>query len=172
DNCEHLTGHLGPVAALLASCANLTVLATSRDRLNLTGEQLFELEGLPYPEPEEAPGPDTAYLNSVRLFAKRAKRVDLSFALDEENLPAVMAICRSVEGAPLAIELAAALVGVLTPREIAEELSKDQDVPSAPPLDVPARHRSLRATFEHTWRLLSREEQESLAALTVFAGGF
>ncbi len=172
DNCEHLVGQLGLVTDLLSHCAGLTVLAASRERLHLPGEQLFPVDGLPFPDPEEQIAPDARYLDSVRLFEKRAKRVDLGFVLDEQNLSYVAKICAAVEGSPLAIELAAALVGVLTPEEIAAELTEDHDVLNAPSLAVPDRHRSLRATFEHSWSLLSPSEHAALAALAIFAGGF
>src|SRR5690606_14130919 len=123
DGCERLVGALGAVTELLAACEGLKVLATSRERLGLPGEQLFPVDGLPLPAEGEDPM-RTRYLDSVRLFEQRAKRVDLGFTLDAGSLPHVAAVCRTVAGSPLGIELAAALVRLLPPAELAAELAR------------------------------------------------
>lgn len=171
DGCEGLVGGLGDVGELLEACEGVTVLATSRERLGLPGEQLFPVDGLPLPGAGEE-GSRAQYLDSVRLFAQRAKRVDLAFALDERSLPHVAAICRAVAGSPLGIELAAALVRVLTPEEIAAELERDLDLLGTADAGVPDRHRSLRAAFDHSWDRLGPRERDALSALAAFAGGF
>ena len=171
DECEHLRGSLGVVTELLAACPGLTVLATSRERLDLSGEQLFPLDGLPVPE-EGTPAERTEHLDSVRLFAQRAKRADLGFVLDERTLSHVARVCRLAAGSPLAIELAAALVRALPLPELAAELERSLDVLATRDSDVPDRHRSLRAAFQRSWDLLAPRERDALAALAVFADGF
>ncbi len=171
DGCERHVGRLGELAELLRSCPGLTVLATSRERLGLAGEQSFPVDGLTLPGAGDEAS-RARYLDSLRLFAQRAKRVDIAFALDQETLPHAAAICRAVAGSPLGIELAAALVRVLPPAEIAAELSRSLDLLSTADAGVPDRHRSLRAAFDHSWELLGPRERGALAALSAFAGGF
>lgn len=171
DGCERLVGALGAVSELLAACEGLKVLATSRERLGLPGEQLFPVDGLPLPAEGEDPM-RTRYLDSVRLFEQRAKRVDLGFTLDAGSLPHVAAVCRTVAGSPLGIELAAALVRLLPPAELAAELARDLDLLASADAALPDRHRSLRAAFDHSWGLLGPRERAALGALATFAGGF
>jgi len=170
DNFEHLLDGVVLVAELLRRCPALNVLATSRERLNLEEEWVLPVAGLPVPEtvPEE----DVPRQDAVQLFVQRAKRASLHFSLTQENAPHVLEICRFVGGSPLGIELAAAWVRMLPPEEIAREVAQDLDFLGTTSPSLAARHRSVRATFEGSWRLLKPREQRVLSGLSVFQEGF
>ncbi|MCB9115451.1 MAG: helix-turn-helix domain-containing protein [Caldilinea sp.] len=176
DNLEHLLAGVGIVAALVQASAGVRVLATSRERLGLTGEWVLDVPGLGVPArapaaPAELPrGWDHA--GAVLLFAQAARRNNPGFELSNAAYAEVVRICQAVEGIPLGIELAAAWVRMLSCQEIAAEIERNLDFLSTPARDVPPRQRSLRAAFEHSWRLLDDEERAILPALAVFAGGF
>ncbi|MGE5248661.1 MAG: ATP-binding protein [Bacteroidota bacterium] len=180
DNFEHLlvpfsqeisqTGGTDLVSVLLQRVPKLKILTTSRERLNLYGEWTFELPGLPVP-PANAAERIEDY-SAAALFIQSARRVRAGFSLDEEETRWLRQICTMLDGIPLAIELAAAWVEVLSCREIAEEIRSNLDFLSTSMRDMPARHRSLRATFDHSWELLSEQERGVLARLAVFHGGF
>jgi tetratricopeptide (TPR) repeat protein len=139
-------------------------LVTSRERLNLSGETLMEVAGLSLAVEPAAPDDSSA----ARLFVQSARRLSPHLTASET----VARICRLTAGMPLAIELAAAWVRVMTLEDIAQEIERDLDFLAAPIRDVPERHRSLRAVFEHSWRLLEPPEQPVFARLSVFQGGF
>ncbi|HET9908242.1 MAG TPA: tetratricopeptide repeat protein, partial [Anaerolineales bacterium] len=109
---------------------------------------------------------------SVQLFLQRAVRAHVRFDATTADFPAIIRICRLVEGMPLAIELAAAWVQTLSCGEITREIERGLDILSLPARDLPARHRSMRAVFDHSWKLLTEEEQGVLLRLSVFKGGF
>jgi len=132
----------------------------------LQGEWIFEVHGLPVPEDDRTE--DT----SIELFIQRARRACVGSNATPEDLPAILRICQLVEGMPLAIELAAAWVRTLICDEIAKEIERGLDFLSISTRDIPARHRSMRAVFDHSWKLLTEEEQRVLARLSVFRGGF
>jgi predicted ATPase len=174
DNCEHL---IGPVAhlveALLRHCSRLTVLATSREPLRVPGEVTWRVPSLSLPklidrslagEPLEA--------EAVRLFSARAAQAAPGFELDDENAVAVAALCHRLDGMPLAIELAAARVGVMTPGQIVERLDDSLDLLSAGSRTAMTRQQTLRATLAWSFDLLDSGEQVLLRRLAVFAGGF
>ncbi len=175
DNYEQLTEGRDVVAKLVRHCPNTTVIVTSRERLNLVAEWVYVLEGLPIPPETDA---DLSRVKeadlgaSVRLFAQRAKRADLGFQVTPETAADVVSICRLVEGSPLGIELAAAWVGMMSLRDIAEQLRSNLGFLEDRHHDAPERHKSLRAAFEHSWRLLNPQEQAVLKRLSVFRGGF
>jgi len=160
DNLEHLLGATPLLAELLAHAPGLKLLVTSRERLNLRGEWLLPLEGLAYQGARDA----------LELFAQLAVRGESSFQLTADNEPQVARICQLVAGSPLGLELAAAWVSFFSPAELASRLEKDLDFLSSP-RDAPERHHSLRATFLHSWRLLSPLQQDVLRRLAVFQGG-
>ncbi len=182
DNMEHLLGvvlgtegappgtPVGLVAALLEEAPRVKLLVTSRERLNLQGEWVVNLAGLPASQ-EEQPG-EHADAAAVVLFTERARQAQHDFRLMADTRPVVSRICRLLEGMPLAIELAATWVRVLSCAAIAEELERSLDFLQASTRDVPERHRSIRAVFEHSWQLLRTTEQQVLRRLTVFRGGF
>jgi len=167
DNLEHLLKAAPVLAELLAHAPGLKLLVTSRERLNLRGEWLLPLEGLPYPLPQ---GPSReGERESLELFALLHTRAEDSFRLGPDNEAAVARVCQLVDGSPLGLELAAAWVSFFSPAELASRLEKDLDFLAAT-RDAPERHQSLRATFLHSWRLLSGEEQGVLRRLSVFRG--
>jgi predicted ATPase/DNA-binding SARP family transcriptional activator len=174
DNCEHLVeavAHL--VEALLRHCPNLTVLATSREPLRVPGEVTWRVPSLSLPGlAASSAHDDPLEAESVRLFSVRAAQVAPSFELNEENAAAVAALCHRLDGMPLAIELAAARVAVLTPDQIVERLDDSLDLLSAGSRTAMTRQQTLRATLAWSFELLDPEEQVLLRRLAVFAGSF
>ena len=168
DNMEHLLEATPLLAELLSHAPGLELLVTSRERLNLRGEWLQPLDGLPFPTPRGPARPGER--ESLELFALLATRVSASFQLGPDNEAAVARICQLVEGSPLGLELAAAWVPFFSPEELVSRLEQSLDFLAAT-RDAPERHRSLRNTFLHSWRLLSAEEQGVLRRLSVFRGG-
>lgn len=167
DNIEHLLAGVGLVDDILTSAPGVRLLVTSREKLNRQAEQLFPIGGLTLPEEEG----DVDGSDAVRLFLQSARRVRPDFELTTEVQPAVLHICRLVEGMPLGIVLAAAWLELLTSQEIVVEMSRDLDFLVTEMGDVPERQRSLRAVFNHSWRLLSEREQAIFRQLSVFRGG-
>lgn len=176
DNLEHLMDESEVISQLLADAPGISVLTTSRERLNLQEEWLFPLEGLALPQAPIVEGTRTResgaeITEAVQFFQQSAARLQPAFDLSL-NLHAVTQICRLVEGLPLGIELAASWIRYMTPVEIVQEIEKDIDFLATNVRNLPARHRSLRAVFDHSWRLLSPREQEALPQLAIFRGGF
>ena len=160
------------MAELLAACPALTVLATSREPLALAGEQRYPVAPLALPRDRSADGPDAlAGCAAVALFCERARAHDPDFRLGDANAAAVAEICRRLDGLPLAIELAAARCGLLSPGEIAERLDAALGALGAGARDAPARQQTLRATIDWSHELLSDAEQACFARFAVFAGG-
>lgn len=170
DNCEHLPV-ADFVAQLLARAPRLCVLATSRARLGVGGEQVLELEGLAFPPGAVARGRLERY-EAVQLFRRTALAVSPRLPWSEEVAEQVARICRLVGGLPLAIDLAAGLTRLMPVAEIAAEIATSLEALHSVRRDVPERHRSLRAVFEHSWRLLNQDERQALRRLAVFRGGF
>lgn len=178
DNCEHLLDACASlVRELLRSCAGLKVLATSRVPMDVDGEQLCLVPPLPFPTPDclpaDAPDPVGALLryDSARLFLDRALQFR-RFTLAPENVGPVAAICATLEGIPLALELAAARVKALPVAQIAEMLSDRFGLLTDGRRDSPSRHKTLRALIDWSYDLLSEAEQGLLCRLSVFAGGW
>jgi LuxR family transcriptional regulator, maltose regulon positive regulatory protein len=172
DNFEHLLEGATVVLTLLYGCPKLKLLVTSRERLNLEEEWLLNVEGLSYPQDETLSVEESLYFDAVNLFVQRARRVRGEFILTREDLPALLDVCRLVEGSPLGLELAAAWVRLMPLQEIAEEIKGNFDFLVSSSRNKTERHRSLRAVFEHSWQLLTPKEQEVLRKLSVFVGGF
>ncbi|GAB4440569.1 MAG: BTAD domain-containing putative transcriptional regulator [Anaerolineae bacterium] len=178
DNFEHLLPRLSGrdddelslLTGLLPEAPGIKLLVTSRERLHLQGEWVFEVEGLPLPPPDETED-FTAY-SAVALFLRSARRSRADFELMAADYPFVARICELVAGLPLGIELAAVWVRLLSCREIAQEIEHNLDFLASPARDVPARQRSLRAVFDYSWGLLSAEEQEVMQRLALFRGDF
>jgi predicted ATPase len=170
DNFEHMLPAAGLLGDVLAQAPGVKVLVTSRERLHLHGEWVMELGGLPYPPSPDFPNSD--FYDAVQLFVHSARRARADFALDDASRPAVVEICRLVDGMPLGLELAAPWVRMLSAQEIANEITRNLDFLATTRRDVPARHRSLRAAFEHSWQSLDDAERAVLKRLTVFRGGF
>jgi len=169
DGFEHLLEGAPLLAEILESSPDVKLLVTSRERLNLRWEWVVPVGGLQVPPDGRAADPE-AY-SAVRLFLQSARRVHPHFSL-EEGVGSVTRICRLVEGSPLGIELAAAWVQTLPAGEVVRRMEQSLDFLRATAQDVPPRHRSLRAVFDSSWRLLSPEEQQVFRRLSVFRGGF
>jgi DNA-binding SARP family transcriptional activator/predicted ATPase len=183
DNWEHLLtpqalhdDGLDWLVALLRAAPGVRVLATSRVRLRLQAEHLFPVGGMALPQADGQSPEELAVCDSVALFLDGARRVQPGFQVTVHNAADVVRICRAVDGLPLGILLAAAWAETLTPAEIAARLAHDLgqglDLLAADWRDVPDRQRSMRAVFDHSWRLLAQREREILQSLSVFAGGF
>ena len=170
DGFERLMGASGLLLNILPNAPLVTILITSRQRLNFRAEYATMVGGMPVPETERDPLAKT--YGSIQLFAERADRTPAGFDLDEAHLPDVIQICRLVEGLPLGIELAAGLAGQMMVPDIAQSIRHGLDILATSMEDVPVRHRSMRAVFEGSWRLLSQGEQIALAQLSVFRGRF
>jgi predicted ATPase/DNA-binding XRE family transcriptional regulator len=166
DNCEHLLAEPGLhdlVTALLTQTQKLTILAASREVLGSPGEWVVELGGL-----------DTTDVHApaVALFAAHAQRAQAGRGLSAAERDTALQICRLVEGLPLAIELAAAWLRVLSCTEIAAEIARDVGFLANADRGVPDRHRSITIVFAHSWHLLTEDERCALRWLAVFRGGF
>ncbi|HMQ29737.1 MAG TPA: tetratricopeptide repeat protein [Chloroflexaceae bacterium] len=170
DNVEHLPDAVELFAEILTHAPAVRLLATSRARLNLQSEYVFVTQGLPVPPPEQLH--QALDYDAVRLFAQSAQRAGAHADLQGEELAAAVQICRLVEGMPLGIELAAAWTPLLSCQEIAAEIQRSLDFLTTSLRDLPERQRSLRAVFDHSWRLLATEEQTVLGRLSIFRGGF
>ena len=185
DNFEHLLAGQVPgsgdgaglVADVLAAAPGVKVLATSRAALKLQDEHLFPVGGMDYPGGEvegkgrATPGEAGRY-SAIRLFVQGARQVEPAFELTADNVADVSRVCSLVDGMPLGILLATAWVRMLTPGEIAVEVSRSLDFLKTNMRDVPERQRSLRAVFDHSWGLLNPREREVMQALSEFRGGF
>jgi non-specific serine/threonine protein kinase len=173
DNLEQLPEAGATVGALLASCPTLTVLATSRGRLRVTGERAIPLGPLQLPEMHATIAQaDLAESMAVRLFVERARAVRPGFVLDAATASIVADICRMVDSLPLAIELAAARLAHLEPETLAAMLQDRLRVLIGGNLDLPPRQRQIRDTIAWSYDLLSAEEQGLFRRLAVFRGGF
>ncbi len=158
------------VRDLLAAAPQVKVLVTSHEKLNLTGETLYHLQGLALPPAEAALLP--VEYDAVRLFVQKARQASPGFTLEDANAPAVLRICRLVDGMPLGILLAAAWVELFSLEEIAGQIEGNLDFLSAEVRDLPARHRSLRAVFNASYDRLEGNLPAVLTRLSVFRGGF
>ncbi|MET7945397.1 BTAD domain-containing putative transcriptional regulator [Micromonospora sp. NPDC005324] len=171
DNCEHVLVDAARLAArLLSACPALRVLATSREPLGLAGEALCPLSGLTVP-PLGASALDADDYAAVGLFAQRATDVAPDFTVTPANVEMVLRICRSLDGLPLAIELAAARLRALSVAEVAARLDDRFRLLSTGNRAASPRHRTLRAVVEWSWDLLDDAERKVARRLTVFAGG-
>ncbi|MGD8402378.1 MAG: tetratricopeptide repeat protein [Anaerolineales bacterium] len=169
DNMEHLPEGGNLLGELLQQTQNVKMIITSREQLHLQWEWLFEVQGLPIPEEVDA---NLENNSAVMLFNQRARQNSQDYSSNEEDKTALVRICKLVGGLPLAIELAASWVRLLSCREIADELERTLDFLETKKLDVPQRHRSLKSVFDHSWKLLNDEERLALMRLSVFRGGF
>jgi predicted ATPase/DNA-binding SARP family transcriptional activator len=173
DTCEHIAAAVATVtASLLARCPALRILATSRQPLHVGGEVVWSVPLLELPDPASARAVEVGAAASVRLFVERARAVFPAFELSDDNAAAVAAICRTLDGLPLAIELAAARIGVLSPESLNERLRDRFAVLTRGPHDAAARQRSLQATVEWSFDQLEPAEQRFMLALATFPGSF
>lgn len=170
DGIEHLLEGTSLLTEILQAAPEIKILVTSRERLNLRGEWVYALAGLAC-APDRR-GDDLASFDAAQLFLQTARRVQLGFQVKEGENRHLTRICNLVGGLPLAIELAAVWVRVLSLEEIAAELTQHLDFLDAATRDRPERQRSIRAVFNHSWRRLSKQETEAFGKLSVFRGSF
>src|SRR5215208_7201335 len=173
DNCEHLAdsvAHL--VDTLLDSCSHLRVLTTSRETLEVEGEAVWRVSSLSTPDTDRLPAAgELMRYDAVRLFVERTRLRLSAFEITPHNAPAVVEVCTKLEGIPLAIELAAARMDVLTAEQIAQRLDRALGLLTGG-READRRHRTLRATLDWSFELLSEPERKLFCRLSVFAGGW
>ncbi|MAT96980.1 MAG: hypothetical protein CL608_07550 [Anaerolineaceae bacterium] len=170
DNFEHVADGAVLVAEILQTAAQIQLLVTSRERLQLLEEQVYPIQGLDFPDwetPEEA-----MQYPAVRLFLQAAHRVQPNFAVVVDDLPELTRICQAVGGMPLGLELTASWVDMLSLSDIADEIENSLNLLETETRNMPERHRSIRAVFDYSWQQLSHDEQAVFAQLAVFRGGF
>lgn len=186
DNFEHLVAGAGLLVELLQAAPGVRLLVTSRERLNLQEEWVWEVGGLDYPAEDWTGGlagvergddmqasiSGLQAYDAVALFCLQAQRVRGDFSLTENEAPHVLRLCQLVEGAPLALELAASWLRVLSCAEVVAGVQRSLDFLTSSLRNVPPRHRSMRAVFKQSWQMLSGPEQVAFGRLWLFKGGF
>jgi predicted ATPase/Tfp pilus assembly protein PilF/predicted Ser/Thr protein kinase len=170
DNFEHLTSGASLIADILQAAPGIKVIASSRERLRLQSEWVYEVYGMKCPE--AVISDDMNDYSAVKLFLQSARRVQPGFELNDGNCQDIGKITRMVEGLPLGIELAAAWLETLSPSEIVDEIERSLDFLETDLRDVPERQRSIRAVFEYSWNLLTNDERDAFTKLSVFRDGF
>ncbi len=171
DNFEHLLSDVALITNILDRALGVHVLVTSREQLGLYGELVFPVQALDIPDPT-GDVETIEHAGAFQLFVESAKRSNALFTHGPSEVPDIACICALVGGIPLGIELAAAWTPLLSCHEIASEIGKSLDFLSTSLRDVPERHRSVRAAFDHSWRMLNQTERSVFARLSVFHGGF
>ena len=173
DNCEHVIDAAAKLAETIVSrCPGTTVLATSREVLRIDGEYVYRVPPLDVPPDEGIEPADAAAHTAVQLFMARARALGADLTSDKDNLAAITAICRRLDGIPLAIELAAARSVMLGPREVAVLLDDRFRLLTAGRRTALPRHQTLRAALDWSYNLLSEDEATVLRRLAIFAGDF
>lgn len=170
DNFESVMDGAPLLSELIAHAPGIMLLVTARERLHLRAETVFTLGGLPFPV-EDSVGKAAPY-DAVTLFLQSARRVHPSLEATPENMAHIARICEMVQGMPLAIELAAGWIDILSLEDLAREVRQGLDILETEMRDAPERHRSVRVTFDYSWRRLSEAEQMLFMKLSVFRGGF
>ena len=172
DNFEHLASAADQVSAILENAHGVKVLITSRKRLNVYGEKVFQVEPMAVPDAAvETTGNGLLKFDAMQLFLRRAAAVGYKDPANANEYRAIARICARLEGIPLAIELAAPRVRILSPAELADRLDESLDVLANGPCDVDEKHKTLAAAFYWSYNLLRPDEQKILRLLTVFRGG-
>jgi predicted ATPase/class 3 adenylate cyclase len=172
DNFEQVVDAAPLVGELLSGCPNLEVLVTSRSLLRLYGEHEYAVRPLELPDPGYLPPFETLRgYEAIRLFAERARAADADFSLTNENAPAVAEICARLDGLPLAIELAAARIKLLSPQAMSSRLGNPLKFLTGGARNLPERQRTLRGAIAWSYALLNESEQALFASLSVFSGG-
>jgi predicted ATPase len=172
DNFEQVTGAGIDIGMLLGRSPGLKVLATSRVPLRISSEHEYTIDPLDLPLEDSDRAESVTASGAVRLFIDRALSVIPGFSIDDENASPVASIVRMVDGLPLAIELAAARLRMLSPRALCDRLSKSLDALGAGATDAPSRQKTLDAAIDWSYQLLTEEERALFARLCVFHGGF
>jgi predicted ATPase/class 3 adenylate cyclase len=172
DNCEHVVQAVAElVEALMTGCPDLAVLATSREPIGTAGEVVFTIRPLEIPELESG-SEEQDGSESVRLYTDRVRSFDRTFEVDDSNRAAVVSICRTLDGIPLAIELAAARTRAMAPADIADRMDDRFALLSSDSRTGPARHQTLRTTIEWSYDLCPEDARTILRRLSVFTGGW
>ena len=172
DNFERLLDAGPPLAQLLGACPHLKVLVTSRVVLRLRGEHRYEVPAMALPPAGYQPPAEVDRYEGIHLFAERARAARSEFEITADNAPAVIELCRKLDGLPLAIELAAARVGLLPPEAMLARLGNRLALLTGGARDLPDRQQTLRATLDWSYDLLDAEERSLFARLAVFVGGW
>lgn len=175
DNFEHVLEGATLIGHILQRATRIKLLVTSRERLNLQGEHIYDVRGLNFPVSEQGQPhvvDHSSEYSAVQLFVQSAVRVKPNFAAQDADLSAILRICRMVEGMPLALELAASWVRLISCQEIADAIEHDLGLLTTSLRDVPERHRSMRVIFENSWAQLDAEVRAVLEKLSVFRTGF
>ncbi len=174
DNCEHLVAACAHLAtALLRSCPNLRILATSREALGIAGETMWLVPSLSVPSPQRLPTLEClTQFEAVRLFIERATAIKQDFTVTNQNAPAVAQVCHRLDGIPLAIELAAARVKMMSVEQINARLDNQFRLLTGGSRTALPRQQTLRAAIDWSYDLLSESERSLLCRLSVFAGGW
>ena len=174
DNCEHVIDQARMVVpAILRGCPHVHVLATSREALGIAGERIYRMPSLATPPGDGTlPTQLASRYGAMLLFADRARAADFRFELSDENAPFVAQICRRLDGLPLAIELAAARVKILSPQALLEKLDERFRLLTGGDRSALPRHRTMRALMDWSYDLLTGDERRLFRALSIFAGGF
>jgi predicted ATPase/DNA-binding CsgD family transcriptional regulator len=173
DNCEHLLEACAQlVETLLHACPSLKILASSREPLGIAGESVFGVRSLPFPDPDHLPSIDKVNeYTAIRLFADRARLVLADYQVTASNAAAVARICQRLDGIPLAIEMAAARVNILSTANLAERLDDSFRILTGGSRTALPRQQTLRAMIDWSYELLNDTERLLLQRLSVFAGG-
>lgn len=169
DNFEHLIDKTQIIQDLLEQAPEIRCLVTSRRRLGLQAETVFEVAGL---NVSAIPGNMDASSDAVKLFVQSARHANAAFRLNAGNREAVRTICRILDGLPLAIELAAGWIRLFDPHIIVKEIQRDPDFLASTLRDIPARHRTIRGVFDQTWSMLSENAGNVFLNLSPLRGGF
>ncbi len=177
DNFEHVIDGAPAVSEILQVAPRVKILVTSRERLNLSGETVFTVGGMDFPkwdagQDQDRLPKDPRDFDAIKLFVQQAQLSQPNFSLTDEDIALVTHICRQLGGMPLAIELAAGWTRALSVREIARQIDEGLDFLTTSQRDTSQRHKSLRAVFDHSWKLLSEQEQQVYSEMSVFHGGF
>ncbi len=175
DNFEQLLAGVGLLTRINHAAANVYLLVTSRQKLALHGERLYSLQGLLYPESGEQVTQSEELLadySAAGLFAASARRVKPDFQLYDREVPALIHLCRLVDGLPLAVELAAGWTNVLSLADIVVEIEHGLSFLESDLYDLPDRHRNMKAVFEVSWQRLASDERDLFSQLCIFRGGF
>jgi DNA-binding SARP family transcriptional activator/predicted ATPase/tetratricopeptide (TPR) repeat protein len=172
DNFEQLLEAVGFLGEMVEAAPSVQLLVTTRENLSVHGEQLYPIVGMVYPESLDIGEEHLETFSAVRLFIQSARRMRPDFELLPEFRQHVAEICRRLGGMPLALELAAGWVKMLSLREISEEVKNSLEILGTEFRDIPDRHRSISAMFERTWSKLGESEQQLFIHLSIFRGGF
>lgn len=173
DNFEQVIEAAPLISSLLAAAPRLRILVTSRGALRLQGEQEFPVPPLELPDPARLPSPEElSGYEAIALFANRARAVDPGFTVTQDNAKAVAEICARLDGLPLAIELAASRLRLMSPQALLQRFQRTLPLLAGGSRDLPARQRTLRAAITWSYDLLSKEVATLFRRLSVFAGGF